>query len=526
MHGSRTLSLGSIALLATVAAIAFVPAANASETAAATGQLIVGFEAGTTRTESSAIVEGTDASIDRRLPGGVAVVNVDSDANVEGVADELESDDAVKYASPNYVVHAAAMSNDPLVQDGTAWQLFRMHVPDAWGVATGAGTTVAVLDGGINLFHPDLAANLWTNPNEIPGNGIDDDNNGFVDDVNGADWVERDGQPNDQGGHGTHVAGTVGAIANNSTGTAGVAPDTKLMPLRFLDKNGAGTIADALGAIDYAIAQGVDVINASWGGPDYSPPLKDAIDRAGAAGITFVAAAGNDSVSDDIEPTYPASFGLPNIISVAASDKADRLAGFSNYGKSVDLAAPGTGIVSTLGDGYGFMSGTSMAAPQVAGIAAVLRSANKSLSPDTVKAAIVAGVRANRALSGLVRSGGVADAAGALNAIGAGIAVTRDTNGPGRFKLRKPGKKVRVRSKNTKVRFSWSRATDANLIGYELVVNGKVRATVKHTYAKVRVPVGKVKWSVIAIDADGNRTKADTSRASSGRIAVLRTKRR
>lgn len=521
VHGIRTL----LPVLALAALLAAAPASFAAGSDAP-DQLIVGFSDGTSRAESKAIVAETDGSIERRLPGGVAVVTAEAGAELADVADALESDSDVKYATPNFTVRASGMTNDPLLQDGSAWSLLRMHVPDAWGVADGAGTTVAVLDGGVSPGNADLSPNLWTNPNETPDNGVDDDNNGFVDDVHGADWVDRDGQPDDQGGHGTHVAGTIAAVAGNGFGSAGVAPNTKIMPLRFLDRNGAGTIADALGAIDYAISQGADVINASWGGPDFAPPLKDAVARAGNAGITFVAAAGNDGLSNDTDPTYPASFGLPNVISVAASDKSDRLADFSNYGKSVDVAAPGTNILSTVGDAFGQMSGTSMASPQVAGIAAVLRSANKSLAPAAVKAAIMAGARTNRALSGKIRFGGVADAAGALNAIGAGIEVTRDTSAPSRFKLRKPGKKIRVRSKNTKVRFSWSRASDDNLIGYELVVNGKVRATVKTNHARVRVPVGKIKWSVVAIDSEGNRRKADTSSASTGRISVMRAKRR
>jgi subtilisin family serine protease len=496
-------------------------ASAASDTVAAPSQLIVGFSDGTSRSESASIINDTDASIERRLPGGVAVVNVDPGASVNGVADDLESDDSVKYASPNFTVHAAAVANDPLISDGSAWGLLRVHGPSAWEAADGTGTVVAVLDGGVNAGNQDLAGSLWTNNSEIPGNHVDDDNDGFIDDVNGADWVDRDGTPNDTGGHGTHVAGTIAAAAGNQFAGAGVAPGAKVMPLRFLDGNGSGTVADALAAVDYAIVHHANVINASWGGPDFSPPLRDAFARAGAAGITIVAAAGNDGVSNDNSPTYPASFNLPNLISVAASDKRDQLADFSNYGSLVGVAAPGTDIVSTLGTGIGWMSGTSMAAPHVAGIAALVRSFNSSLSPSAVIAAIQSGARPNASLTGKVKSGGVADAVGALNAAGATLAGGEAGVAPGDFKLRNPGKRVRIRGRKGNVRFSWTRSADSDLIGYDVIVNGKVRAQVKGTHVRFKVPAGKMTWSVVAIDAEGNTTTAATSDSSTGRFSVL-----
>jgi subtilisin family serine protease len=510
-----------------ISMLSMASAASAStDTSAASSQLIVGFTNDTSRSESAAIVNDTDASIDRRLPGGSALITVDPGASLDGVADELESDDSVRYASPNFTVHATAIASDPLIMDGSEWGLLRIHAPSAWEAADGTGAVVAVLDGGVNAANPDLAGALWTNTAEIPGNGLDDDNNGFVDDVNGADWVERDGNPNDTGGHGSHVAGTVAAQAGNNFAGSGVAPGAKVMPLRFLDGNGAGTVADAIAGIDYAIAHHADVINASWGGPDFSPPLRDAFARAGAAGITIVAAAGNDGVSNDAAPTYPAAFNLPNLISVAASDRRDKLASFSNYGSSIDVAAPGVEIVSTEGATTGYMSGTSMAAPHVAAIAALARGFRPGLSPQYVIGAIEAGVRKNATLSGKVRTGGVADAAGTLNALGAGIAISDAGASPGDFKLRRPGKNVKIHGKRGKVRFSWSKASDDDLIGYDLIVNGKVRAQVKGTHFRLKVPAGKLKWSVVAIDAEGNTTTARASAKSSGRISVLNTKKK
>lgn len=518
--------LGLLAALL-ISMLAVASAASASpDTSAAPDQLIVGFTSGTTRSESASIINDTDASIERRLPGGSALVNVDPGSSLAGVADELESDENVRYASPNFTVHASAVGNDPLTMDGTAWGLLRVHAPISWEAADGTGAVVAVLDGGVNAANPDLAANLWTNPGEIAGNNVDDDNNGFIDDVNGADWIERDGSPNDTGGHGSHVAGTIAASAGNNFAASGVAPGARLMPLRFLDGNGAGTVADAIAGVDYAISHHADVINASWGGPDFSPPLRDAFARAGAAGITVVAAAGNDGVNNDASPTYPAAFNLPNLISVAASDRRDRLANFSNYGSSVDVAAPGVEIISTEGASTGLMSGTSMAAPHVAGIAALARSFRPGLVPQTVIASIAAGAHKSAALSGKVKSGGVADAAGTLNVLGAGIAVTEAGSAPGGFKLRRPGKNVKIRGRRGNVRFSWSRASDSDLIGYDVIVNGKVRAQVRSTHARIKVPAGKLKWSVVAIDAEGNTTTALRSSSSNGRISVLNTKKK
>ncbi|MBJ7459744.1 MAG: S8 family serine peptidase [Thermoleophilaceae bacterium] len=537
VHGVSTVSrssgtirlLGVVVLLAAglTAMLAVASAAGAAvDTTAAPTQLIVGFANGTSRSESSSIINDTDASIVRRLPGGSALIDVEPGADIAGVADQLEAEDDVRYASPNFTVRASAVAADPLIADGSAWGLMRVHALNAWPSADGSGAVVAVLDSGVNTANPDLAANLWTNSGEIAGNGVDDDNNGFIDDVNGADWVERDGTPNDAGGHGSHVAGTIAASAGNNFAASGVAPGARIMPLRFLDGNGAGTVADAIAGIDYAISNRADVINASWGGPDFSPPLRDAIARAGAAGLTFVAAAGNDGLSNDSSPTYPAAFSLPNLIAVAASDRRDRLASFSNYGSGVDVAAPGVEIVSTEGVGVAYMSGTSMAAPHVAGIAALARSFKPGLAPSTVISSIRSGAQKSSALTGKVKTGGVADAAGTLNALGAGITSTGTGASPGEFKLRKPGKHVRIRGKRGTVRFSWSRASDTDLIGYDVVVNGKVRAQVRGTHARIKVPAGRLKWSVVAIDAEGNTTTATKSSSSNGRISVLSAKKR
>jgi subtilisin family serine protease len=217
---------------------------------------------------------------------------------------------------------------------------------EAWDVTTGSSdVVVAVIDSGVDINHPDLAANIWTNTAEIANNLIDDDGNGYVDDVNGWDFHNNDNAPHDPHGHGTHVAGTIAAVGDNATGVTGVSWSAKIMPLRFLDAFGVGDTANALDAIDYASAMGADVINNSWGGGGFSQALKDAIEASGAV---VVCAAGNSGFNTDLTPHYPSSYNSANIISVAASDQDDQLAGFSNFGAvSVDVAAPGTNIYSS-----------------------------------------------------------------------------------------------------------------------------------------------------------------------------------
>ncbi len=301
-----------------------------------------------------------------------------------------------------------------------------IDAPEAWNVTTGSrSTVVAVIDTGIDYTHPDLAANVWTNPGEIAGNGVDDDRNGFVDDVHGYDFVNNDGDPMDDHYHGTHVSGTIGAVGNNGTGVAGVSWNVSLMALKFLDASGSGSTADAIRAINYATMMrttyGVDVrvTNNSWGGGGYEAGLLDAIDAGGAAGILFVAAAGNSGTNTDESPSYPAAHDSPAIVSVAATDSRDSLAWFSNYGTtSVDLAAPGVNIYSTMpGNRYGSVSGTSMATPHVAGVAALALAADPSLSVAQLKSRLIDNVDPVASLLGKTASGGRLNAANVVNAI-------------------------------------------------------------------------------------------------------------
>ncbi|WP_196811806.1 S8 family peptidase, partial [Dolichospermum circinale] len=255
--------------------------------------------------------------------------------------------------------------------------------------------------------HPDLVGNIWTNPGEIANDGIDNDNNGYIDDIRGWDFAYNDNNPSDVDGHGTHVSGTIAGKGNNGVGVTGVAWNAKIMPLKFLDDTGSGTLSAAILAINYATAKGVKITNNSWGGGGYSQALYDAINAAGQSGALFIAAAGNSGQNADINPMYPAAYNLANIISVASTTHTDALSSFSNYGlTSVDLGAPGSAIYSTLpNNSYGTLSGTSMATPHVAGAAALVWSQNPTWTAQQVKNTLMNTGDSIAALAGKTVSG-------------------------------------------------------------------------------------------------------------------------
>ena len=285
---------------------------------------------------------------------GVQRLQLPKDMTVEEALKIYHNDPSVEYAEPNYLRYATArIPNDTFFS--SLWGLNNpgdtdIDAPEAWDITTGnSNVVVAVLDSGVDYNHPDLKANIWTNQAELSGSpGADDDGNGKIDDIHGWDFVDDDNDPIDSNDHGTHVAGTIGAVGNNTTGVTGVVWTVKIMPLRFLDSFGSGSVGDAIEAIDYAIDKGAKIINASYGSYTYSTAERDAIARARDAGVLFVAAAGNDNWNNDsASKNYPSSYNLDNIIAVAATDQSDSRASFSNYGvTSVDVAAPGTNIYS------------------------------------------------------------------------------------------------------------------------------------------------------------------------------------
>jgi thermitase len=324
---------------------------------------------------------------------GIDRVKLPDGMKVQEALDIFRRDPLVDYAEPNYLRHLRRTPNDtsyPLL-----WGLPRINAPAAWEVATNCGSlVVAAVDSGADYNHPDLAANLWVNSDEIAANGLDDDANGKIDDTRGWDFVLEGNDPMDVDGHGTHVAGTIGAVGDNALGVTGLCWGAKIMVLRAFDDFGNATVADTIEAMEYARLNGARIINASYTGSEFSQGEKDAIAQLNSDGILFVAAAGNEGADNDQTPSYPAGYDLPNIIAVAASDSSDRLAAFSNFGLTkVHVAAPGVSVFSTyLNDDYASESGTSMATPHVSGLAALVWSASPGLTAAQVKGRILDGV--------------------------------------------------------------------------------------------------------------------------------------
>jgi subtilisin family serine protease/methionine-rich copper-binding protein CopC len=289
-----------------------------------------------------------------------------------------------------------------------------IDAPEAWDIQKGnPNLVIGVIDTGVDYNHPDLVGNIWTNPGEIAGDGIDNDYNGYIDDTRGWDFGNNDNNPMDVQGHGTHVSGTIAGKGNNGVGVTGVAWNAKIMPLKFFSDSGIGYTSNAISAINYATAKGVKLTNNSWGSEYESQALSDAINSAGQQGALFIASAGNggsDGIGDnnDTTPSYPASYNLSNIISVASTTRTDGLSSFSNYGAtSVDLGAPGSDIYSTTpGGNYAIYSGTSMASPHVTGAAALLWSQNPTWTAQQVKDKLLQTTDPISALSGKTVSGG------------------------------------------------------------------------------------------------------------------------
>jgi|GEM_PF-3441034 len=318
-----------------------------------------------------------------------------SGSSLTEVVDQLAVRDDVALIMPNYELSLTSLESGlsaPLPNDTRFDELYGLHntgqrtgwlndadidAPEAWEYTTGSSQIiVAVIDTGVDYTHPDLVENIWVNTGEVPGNGLDDDANGYVDDVHGYDFVNNDGDPFDDHHHGTHVAGTIAARSGNGIGVAGVAPNVTIMPLKFLGANGSGNTADAVRALNYAVAQGAAISNNSWGGGGFNAAMLAALHAARDAGHIFVAAAGNAALNNDQSAVFPANYNIDNVVSVAASNSQDQLASFSNYGAaSVELAAPGVSILSTYPNNqYASLSGTSMAAPHVSGVMALVRS--------------------------------------------------------------------------------------------------------------------------------------------------------
>jgi len=292
--------------------------------------------------------------------------------------EELRDDPGLVFAEPNYLAHAAeTIPDDPHYTE--QWSLPRIRAPEAWDLTTGDDLTIAVIDTGVDLDHPDLVGKLWTNAGEIPDNGLDDDGNGYVDDSHGWDFVNDDAEPQDDHWHGTHVAGIAAADTDNGQGVAGVSWGARIMPLKVLDASGEGNYANVASAMVYAADNGARILNLSLGGEDYSAALAEAVGYARERGCFLAAAAGNDSGA----VLYPAANG--GVLAIAATTRWDRRWYGSNYGSEVDAAAPGADIYSTiLNNTYSSASGTSTAAPHVSGLAALVWSVQPDITNDEV----------------------------------------------------------------------------------------------------------------------------------------------
>ncbi len=378
-------------------------------------------------TFSQVVPEATRAAELRDTAGVVSIaaigfglysVDLREGHSLPAAQSKLAALSGVQSVAPDAKLAPDSTPNDP--NFGNQDWLRALGAPAAWNVSTGTGQTiVAVIDSGIDVTHPDLAGNLWTNPGEVAGNGRDDDGDGYIDDVHGVNFVTNTGDPSDTLGHGTHVAGIVGAVGNNGVGGSGINPHAKIMPLKFIGPDG-GVTSNAVRAVNYAVAHGAKVINESWGGSGYDAPLADAIARAAQAGVVVVNSAGNYASNNDAAPFYPANYTtqFDNVVSVAAANAAGRLTNYSNFGATtVTLAAPGDNVSSTLPGGrYGLLSGTSMAAPMVSGAISLLWDVHPDWTYRQVLAKLRASVDLDASLVGKTATGGRLNLARLLDA--------------------------------------------------------------------------------------------------------------
>ncbi|MEA2268312.1 MAG: serine protease [Solirubrobacteraceae bacterium] len=548
-HGDGR-ALRAVTVIVTMLALA-LPAGAAADVA--TDGVLVRYRAGTTAAERADTRQ--DAAVAHRA--GLPLPRLELDipaagASVDQAVDALNRDPDVLYAEPNRVVHAFVAPNDSLF--GRQWALHNtgqdvVNAPPtpppaagadidaqaAWDLTTGdPSVVVGVLDTGVDSTHPDLAPNIWTNPGEIAGNNSDDDRNGLVDDVHGWDFVTGDNDPADvtapggNPGHGTHVSGTIAARGNDGSGTAGVTWSSRIMPVRVLDQAGLGTVAQIVAGELYAASSGARIVNVSLGAFAPSSAERDAI--ASFPNTLFVVAAGNNGVDSNAgdeaacasiltSPTFnpatpprqcvfPCDYGLANVVCVAATDRGDEMASFSNYGtRFVHLAAPGTTIWSTIPGGWGSLDGTSMAAPHAAGVAALVLARRPALTAAEVRRALLQGVDPTSALTGRVASGGRLNALGALTAVAAiadplpspapppaaapassaaPIASAADLIGPA-LVLRFP-KHARLRAAMRRGLRAVARCSEACALSYALVLDARTarRLHLRRTVARAR----------------------------------------
>jgi subtilisin family serine protease len=460
-------------------AVSVFAAAPAAASPPGSGELLVGVTA-----RSGAA--GAAAASGRTIAPGVRVVRGGSAA-----AARLRRSRGVRWVEPNRTFRAAAIPNDPLLDQ--QWPLTQPDatgVQEAWRTSVGGAVTVAVLDTGVDASHPDLAANMWHDP-AGGASGLD---------------VIGGGEPTDPNGHGTAVAGIIAARGNNGVGGTGVAQDARIMAVRVLGADAVGTTATVVEGMRYALAHGARIINLSLSGPDRSQALEEQIQAAQAQGVLVVAAAGNEGANLDVRPAYPAAYPEPNVIAVASTGANGALSSFSDRGAgAVDLAAPGEDVLApSPGGSYARWSGTSAAAPEVAGAAVLLEAASPGASADQVRNALLGGARRLPGLSGAVAAGQL-DAGAAMRLVpnaGAGTAAARP-------RVRLAARRSQIRA--GRLTLHWHVAGDRGAVaGYRLELDGRrpvVRTAGRRSARATSWTLGlaprRWRWRLVALDKQG-----------------------
>jgi subtilisin family serine protease len=466
-------------VLALAASVAAAPAAAAPPAA---GELLVGVSA-------SSGAAGAAAASGRTIAPGVRVVRGGSAA-----AARLRRTRGVRWVEPNRTFRAASIPNDPLLDQ--QWPLTQPDatgVQEAWRTSVGGAVTVAVLDTGVDSAHPDLAPNMWHDP--AAG-------------ASGVDVTGGGGPPTDDNGHGTAVAGIIAARGDNGIGGTGVAQDARIMAVRVLGADAVGTTATVVEGMRYALAHGARIINLSLSGPDRSQALEEQIQAAQAQGVLVVAAAGNQGADLGTRPSYPAAYPEPNVIAVASTGPNGVLSSFSDRGAgAVDLAAPGEDVLGpSPGGSYARWSGTSAAAPEVAGAAVLLEAASPGAGANQVRDALLGGARRLPGLSGAV-------AAGELDA-GAAMRRLVPNAGAARPQVRLAARRSQIRAGRDVGRLTlrWSVAGDRGavagyrleLLGHRPVVRSAGRRAARATSWTLGLPPGRWSWRLVALDRQGH----------------------